>query len=102
MKIDGLDSAKCQKCRRNDMMRILKMFNDNETKDEQCSSSSIKRPKNVRGRKWGCSGWIFDFLERERESTFSLDFRLIGPSVLDGARSKVVLRGEGYAWTPIW
>ena len=39
---------------------------------------------------------------RERESSFSLDFRLFGPSVLDGARSKVVLRGEGYAWTPIW
>ena len=49
-----------------------------------------------------CSGWIFDFLERERESTFSLDFRPIGPSVLDGVRSKVALRGEGYAWAPIW
>ena len=23
--------------------------------------------KNMRGWKWGCSGWIFDFLERERE-----------------------------------
>ena len=42
------------------------------------------------------------FSFRERESSFSLDFRSFGPSVLDGARSKVVLRGEGYAWTPIW
>ena len=32
---------------------------------------------------------------REKESTFSLGFRPIGPSVLDGARRKVVLRGEG-------
>ena len=40
--------------------------------------------------------------ERERESTFSLDFRLIGQSVFDGARSNAVLRGEGYAWAPIW
>ena len=45
MKMDGLDSVKCKKSRRRDMMRILEMFNDNETKDEQCSSSSIKRPK---------------------------------------------------------
>ena len=48
--MDGLDSAKCQKSRRTDMMGILEMFNDNETNDEQYSSSSIKRPKkNVRG-----------------------------------------------------
>ena len=38
----------------------------------------------------------------KRESTFSLGFRPLGLSVLDGARSKVSLRGEGYAWTPIW
>ena len=33
---------------------------------------------------------------------FSLELRLYGPSVLNGARSKVVLCGEGYACTPIW
>ena len=38
---------------------------------------------------------------RERMSDFSLDFPPYGPSVLDGARSKVGLRDEGYAWTPI-
>ena len=56
------------------------------------------------GRSWekDAVGWNFDFLERERESTFSLDFQPIGPSVLDGARSKVALRGEGYEWVPIW
>ena len=34
---------------------------------------------------------------RERKCALSLDFRPFGPSVLDGARSKVDLRGEGYA-----
>ena len=39
--------------------------------------------------------WLdFDFF-RDRESTFSLDFRPFGSSVLDGSRSKVALRGEG-------
>ena len=38
---------------------------------------------------------------RERMSSFSLDLRSFGPSVLDGGRSKVDLRGEGYGWTPI-
>ena len=41
-------------------------------------------------------------ISRERVSAFSLDLRSIGPSVFDGARSKVVLRGQGYVWTPIW
>ena len=43
------------------------------------------------------------FLERgrERESTFSLGFRSIGPSIFDGARRKVVLRDEGNAWAPV-
>ena len=36
-----------------------------------------------------------------RESTFSLDFRAIRPSKFFGARSKVVLRGEGNAWAPV-
>ena len=45
-------------------------------------------------------GWLCDF--RERMSSFSLDFRPFEPSVLDGARSKVDLQGESYAWTPIW
>ena len=38
---------------------------------------------------------------RERMSDFSLDFPTFGPSVRFWPRSKVVLRGEGYAWTPI-
>ena len=46
--------------------------------------------------------WLIFVVYRERVCSFSLDFRLIRPSVFDGARSKNVLRGEGYAWTPIW
>ena len=101
MEIDDLNSAKCQKSRRRDMMRILEMFNDNETKDEQCSSSSIKKPKKREGLEMGMQ-WLDILFFLERESTFYLYFWPIGPSVLDGAKSKVALRGEGYAWAPIW
>ena len=45
------------------------------------------------------SGLDFKILEREG---FSLDFQAFGPSVHFGPRSKVVLCGEGYVWTPIW
>ena len=38
---------------------------------------------------------------RERKCALSIDFRPFGPSILDGARSKAILRGEGYTWTPI-
>ena len=38
---------------------------------------------------------------RERKCAFFLDFRLIGPSDFNGARRKVVLRGDGNAWTPV-
>ena len=41
------------------------------------------------------------FRERERESTFSLGFRSIGPSYFFGARRKVVLRNEGNAWASV-
>ena len=56
-----------------------------------------KREKNGSVLGWRCRNWNFDF-SRERESSFSLDFRSIGPSVFDGARRKVVLHGEGNAW----
>ena len=72
-------------------------------KDEQCHLLQFE-PKKRAESKEDAVAWFFFFffLERERESTFSLGFRLIGPPVVDGARSKVALRGEGYAWTPIW
>ena len=37
----------------------------------------------------------------ERVSHFSLDFQEIRPSEVFGARRKVVLRREVYAWAPI-
>ena len=45
--------------------------------------------------------WVCVSNSRERKCDFSLDFPAFGPSVLDGARSKAVLRGEGYAWALI-
>ena len=44
-------------------------------------------------KKW----WIFT----KRRCNFSLRSRTIGPSDLDGARRKAVLRGEDNAWTPV-
>ena len=65
-------------------------------KDEQCHLPHLKS-QNVKG----CSGcWICE--SRERKCDFSLDFWPFGPLVLDVARSKVDLSGEGYVWTPIW
>ena len=49
MEMDGLDSAKCKKSKIRDMMRIMRIVNEEKTKDEQCSSSSIKRPKKGEG-----------------------------------------------------
>ena len=72
-----------------------------KTKEQIVFFSTNLKTKCAEGWKRGSEGW-FEFLERERESDFSLDFRPFGPSVLDGARSKVDLRGKGYAWTPIW
>ena len=63
-------------------------------KDERIVSSSPKKQKT------DSEVQILSF--RERRCAFSLDFRPFGLSVLDGARSKVALRCEGYAWAPIW
>ena len=43
-------------------------------------------------------GKVWDF--RERNSTFSLKFPTIGPSVSGEARSKVAPHGTNYAWVP--
>ena len=51
------------------------------------------------GRRCSELGFV---ISRERVCAFSLDLQPFGPSVLDGVRSKVDLRDEGYAWTPIW
>ena len=56
--------------------------------------------ENVQDEAENGSSLGFSFLERE--SSFSLDLQSFGPSVFDEIRSKVELRGEAYAWTPIW
>ena len=60
----------------------------------------FKNIKNraVAGRDAVSLGFV---ISRERKCAFFLGFRPIRPLVLDGARSKVALRGEGYAWAPI-
>ena len=55
--------------------------------------------ENVQKGKIGSELGFSDF--RERVCGFFLDFPPFGPSVLDGVRSKVDLRVEGYAWAPI-
>ena len=74
-------------------MGINEKLNEYKTRNGNCFLLQMERKRAV-----GC--WIQ--FKRERESYFSLDFPPFGPSVLIGPRSKVVLRGEGYAWTPIW
>ena len=71
---------------------IIGNINENKTK---CNSFLLKR-KSKNQKKVGDP----DF--RERESALSLDFPSFEPSVRFGLRSKVVLHGEDYAWTPIW
>ena len=61
------------------------------------SSSPKLKDQNVKEMQW-----VLELESRGRKCDFSLDFRPFGPSVLDGVRSKVALRGEGYAWAPIW
>ena len=38
---------------------------------------------------------------RERDSTFSLNFPVIGPSILVGARREVAPHCKSYTWVPI-
>ena len=45
--------------------------------------------------------WLRMVVFRERMCPFFLEFRPIGPSIFDGARRKVALRGEDYAWAPV-
>ena len=71
----------------------------NKTKLGIVTFSKLKE-QNVRKGKGMQYVQIYGF--RERMSGLSLGFRSIGLLVFDGARRKVVLRGEGYVWTPIW
>ena len=62
-------------------------------------SHKFKRPNvNWEGRKLQNENGDFS---RERTSYFSLDLQAIQPSAVFGPRRKDVLRGAGYAWTPV-
>ena len=50
----------------------------------------------IRIGQWGRK-WSFFFI-LERECSFSLDLRAIGPSEFFEARRKAVIRGKGNAW----
>ena len=98
--MDDRDCAKCQKSRKMTHWELLELL---MRMRQNCNSVifSILKTKNVQWLER--NGQWLDFLFfRERRSSFSLDFWPFGPSVLDGARSKVDLCGEGYTWTPIW
>ena len=58
MEMDDLDSVKCQKSKKRDMMGIMEIVNEEKTKDEQCSSSSKETKKRV-GEDCSCSGLDF-------------------------------------------
>ena len=71
-------------------------------KEEQLSSSFIKRkPKRGKTEEGTYSELKMEFLVRERERDFSLNFRQIRPSEFVGTRSKAALCIEAYVWAPI-
>ena len=87
MEMDGLDSVKCQKSRKRTQGALFERL-INKTKHGIVFFFPKKRKIDSR---------LLEFVFRERMTSFSLDSRTFGPSILDGARSKVALRGEGYA-----
>ena len=63
-------------------------------------SFKLKRPTKTCWEGETYSGYGFEGF-RERERDLSLKYWAIRPSKFFGARRKVVLRGEAYAWTPV-
>ena len=78
-------------------MEFLEKINENKIKEK---NSVILHGKH---KKRGSEVQEVGFSNfRESVCDFSLDFLAFGSSVRFRPRNKVVLRGEGYAWTPIW
>ena len=84
------------KIKKRDIDGINRTVNDNKTRMNNVHLPHLKA-KNVQKVQW--LGFV---ISREKKCAFSLDLQPFRLLVLDGARSKVDLRGEGYAWTPIW
>ena len=55
--------------------------------------------QNVRMEEISYSNENGDFFS-ERESSFSLEIRVIRPSTVFRTRRRAALRGEGFAWVP--
>ena len=82
-----------------DTLGIYKIVNEEKTKMNMFIF--FKRdPKTCRRGLF--MQWLDFLVFRERRCAFSLGFWSIGPLVFDGARRKVALCGEDYAWVPIW
>ena len=83
-------------------MALFECLMRKKTKEPIVSSSPKLKDKEK------CEGlekkgqWLDFLIFRERKHAFSLGLRPIRPLVFDRARSKVALRGEGYAWALIW
>ena len=60
MEMDGLDSAKCQKSRRRDMMDIFGMFN--EEKDKKPNSDLLLQTKKEQKRAGAGGGGEMQYL----------------------------------------
>ena len=60
--------------------------------------SKSKRDQNVKIQ--GALIVRFEFLSRERVSSFSLKYRAIRPSAVFGTRREATLCGEGFVWVP--
>ena len=69
---------------------INRNINDNKSRINSVHLPHLKA-KNV--QKVQFLGFV---ISRERKYAFFLDFRPFGPSILDGAKSKVDLCGEDY------
>ena len=83
-------------------MALFECLMRKKTKEPILSSSPKLKDKDKREGPEKKGQWLDFLVFRERRCAFSLDLRSIGLSLFDGARSKVALYGEGYAWTPIW
>ena len=70
-----------------------------DERDKKGASSPLLGRKRALGRGvcWSFKNGGFS----ERESSFSLRSRTIGPSDFDEARREAILRGEDNVWTPV-
>ena len=101
MKMDGRDSAKCQKSKLVDIDGIFGIVLSDNRKKVNSFISFIKNTKTKTCWKRNCLQWLWILSFSERESHFSLKYWAIRLSELFGTRRKVALRIEAYSWTSV-